>query len=378
MGKTIIHVVSLAAIGGVQTSFMSFMFKALQKSQFRHKIISQHDFNPFFDSIKKYHMNIRGSLLNKLKLVYYLMSNKYIVHFHNNFGSKAIYRLLRIIPSSNIIFHEYGTAWNAKKEDKFIYTQNQDKSDVVIACSKASKTILTKQFDLKEDKIKVIYHTGLIQKLSNLSLSDRYSPVFSVGFIGRFDTPKGIHVFIESAKQLNEFNFYLAGGGVLEEMLKKQAEDYTNIFFVGVINPLEFMSKIDILVVPSLREPLGNIVIEAGVSKKAVIAANVDGIPEIITNNKNGILINPTKQLNLTDLPEKAVPIPKIVVNPSNQEIIQPKQLDVDELSRKITDLAQQEEFRNSLGEELYKTVNEKFTIDIYFEQLEDIYNTFK
>ena len=323
-------------------------------------------------------MNIRGSLLNKLKLVYYLMSNKYIIHFHNNFGSKAIYRLLRIIPSSNIIFHEYGTAWNAKKEDKFIYTQNQDKSDVIIACSKASKTILTKQFDLKEDKIKVIYHTGLIQKLSNISLSDRYSPVFSVGFIGRFDTPKGIHVFIESAKQLNQFNFYLAGGGVLEEMLKKQAEDYTNIFFVGVINPLEFMSKIDVLIVPSLREPLGNIVIEAGVSKKAVIAANVDGIPEIITNNKNGILINPTKELNLTDLPEKAVPIPKIVVNPSNQEIIQPKQLDVDELSRKITDLAQQEDFRNSLGKELYKTVNEKFTIDIYFEQLEDLYNTFK
>ena len=378
MEKTIIHVVSLAAIGGVQTSFMSFMTRAIDKSQFRHKIISQHDVNPFFDTIKKHHINISGSFFNKLKFVYYLISTKYIIHFHNNFGSKAIHRLLQIIPVTNIIFHEYGTAWNAKKEDKPIYCQNQDKSNVVIACSKASKTILTKQFDLNEDKIKVIYHTGLIQKPLNLSLSDRYSQVFSVGYIGRFDTPKGIHVFIESAKRLKEVNFYLAGGGVLEEMLKKQAEGYKNIFFVGVVNPLEFMSKIDVLVVPSLREPLGNIVIEAGISKKPVIAANVDGIAEIITNNKNGILINPTDEIDLIDLPENAVAIPKIVVNPITHEIIQPIQLNVEELSEKITDLAKQEEFRNSLGEELYKTVNQQFTIDIYFEQLEKLYNTFK
>ena len=47
-----------------------------------------------------------------------------------------------------------------------------------------------------------------------------------------------------------------------------------------------FLSKIDILVVPSIREPFGNVIVEAGFSGKAVIASKIDGIPEIILNEK--------------------------------------------------------------------------------------------
>ena len=138
------------------------------------------------------------------------------------------------------------------------------------------------------------------------------------------------------------------------------------------------MSKIDLLIVPSLREPLGNIIIEAGISKKAVIAANVDGIPEIIKNNVNGILLNPTKDLTIGSLPKEAVRIPKIVVDPNTQEIISPKQIDINELTRKINELAINQNLREDLGDALYNTVKDKFSIEKYFEELEQIYNTFK
>ena len=378
MTKTIVHVVSLASVGGVQTSFMSFMSKAVNESKYKHVIISQHSLNKFFKPLEKYHLNINRSILNKWKFFYYLISRNHIIHFHNNFGSKAINKLLKLVPTSNVIFHEYGTAWNANLDDKIRYKQNQDYSDVVIACSNASKIVLTKHFGLNKDKIKVIYHTGLINIPNDLSSEKRYSNDFSVGFIGRFDTPKGIHVFIDAAKKIKEHKFYLAGEGILLESLKKQAQGFDNIIFVGVVNPIRFMSKIDLLIVPSLREPLGNIIIEAGISKKAVIAANVDGIPEIIKNNVNGILLNPTKDLTIGSLPKEAVRIPKIVVDPNTQEIISPKQIDINELTRKINELAINENLREDLGDALYNTVKDKFSIEKYFEELEQIYNTFK
>ena len=43
----------------------------------------------------------------------------------------------------------------------------------------------------------------------------------------------------------------------------------------------------NVIVVPSIREPLGNVIIESGFVSKPVIASKVDGIPETITNNKS-------------------------------------------------------------------------------------------
>ena len=49
-----------------------------------------------------------------------------------------------------------------------------------------------------------------------------------------------------------------------------------------------FFKQINLLIVPSIREPFGNIILEAGICKVPVIASCIDGIPEIIDNNVNG------------------------------------------------------------------------------------------
>ena len=80
------------------------------------------------------------------------------------------------------------------------------------------------------------------------------------------------------------------------------------------------MGSVDIIVVPSIREPLGNVIIEAGFCKKTVIASNIDGIPEIITNNVSGILLTPREPISLDDIPLNATPFPEFVVNPNYNE----------------------------------------------------------
>lgn len=375
MPKKVVHIVTLKTIGGVQTSFLPFFKKAKKESDFKHLIMSQHDVHPFFKDLEEYHINFNLSFWSKLKLIYYIASNNHIVHFHNNLGSNAIDTLLRFLPSRNLIFHEYGTAWNTPKSKQQIYKRNQLRSSKIIACSKAAKTILIQHLNLDSKKINVVYHTGFIDQTPKEKIN-RLSSKFSVGFIGRFDTPKGIHVFIDAARKLPEYAFYLAGEGVLKSDLMKQAEGTENIKFLGVQNPIDFMSKIDLLIVPSLREPLGNIVIEAGHVKRAVIAANVDGIAEIIDNDINGILIDPTEELSLKKLPELAVPLPQIVVNPNLQKIEAPKQISVKVLSEKINQLAKDSEKRKKLGEELHQKIKGNFTLEKYYKNLESIYKS--
>ena len=119
-------------------------------------------------------------------------------------------------------------------------------------------------------KIRVIYN-GFLNQGENFKIKDkeRFSDKFSIGYLGRFENPKGVHVLINSAKKLPGCEFFLAGQGILEDRLRELAKDFKNIHFLGSFKePLEFISKMDVMIVPSIREPLGNVIIEAGFLQK--------------------------------------------------------------------------------------------------------------
>lgn len=377
MSKKIIHQLSLTGIGGVQQSFIPYFKLVLKQSKFEHCIYGMHKLDNYYNDINHFYKNIHNSFIYKILFIYYIFSKNYVIHFYNNLGSKKVNRILSLFPSSKIIFHERGTVWNASDEDKIIYQSNASKAKIIIANSQASKIMLIKRFGIEEKKIKVIYN-GFLSKDDTLILKNktRYSQRFSIGYIGRLDTPKGVHILIESAKKLPQFDFFIAGNGPWKELLVKLAEDNKNIKFIGRIKkPLEFISRVDILVVPSIREPLGNTIIEAGFCKKAVIATYVDGIAEIIENGNEGILLEPKREVSITSLPKGSVPIPKVVVNPSTQNLETPKEIDVSELSEVIKELEKNKTKRELLGNNLYKKVKKKFTVESYFNNIEKIYD---
>ncbi len=380
MIKRIIHQLSLSDIGGVQRSFSLYFLYASKKSKFNHTIYSMHPLIDNFRILKNFHNNIQNSLINKIKFIFFLYSRKHIIHFYNNLGSSSVNRLLNFFPSSNIIFHERGTVWNASDEDAQVYRSNADKAKIIIANSNATKSMLVKRFDINKNKIKVIYN-GFLSKDENLipKNNKRYSDKFSIGFLGRLDTPKGVHSLINTAKKLPDYDFFIAGKGILENKLKELSDNCKNINFVGVIKePLEFISKMDVMIVPSLREPLGNTIIESGYCKKPVIASNIDGIAEIIQDGTDGILITPDKNITLFEISNDAVPVPKVVIDPLTQELQKPKEIDPDKLSDAIIFLADNLKIRQLYGNNLYKTVKQKFNIENYYETLEHIYRNFE
>lgn len=69
-----------------------------------------------------------------------------------------------------------------------------------------------------------------------------------------------------------------------------------NVILVGRIPNYEmsqYYASSDVVVLPSLHENFPVVGLEAMSSGKAVIASNVGGIPELVSNNKNGILVSP-------------------------------------------------------------------------------------
>ena len=370
------HYVGLSGVGGVQRNFVEYMeFELKQETNYKHKVYT----NGKVDSQYNLPVNILNirNLFNLFSLILDIVSRKKIVHFYNNLSSPKVALLLLVLPVSNLIVHERGTAWNLSSKYGFLLRFIAWKATLILANSQATKIILEKKFFISDTKIKII-HNGIDTsiKCGEKPLTTKAIGTFYVGFIGRLDTPKGIHVLIEAMHYLTGKNIKLiiAGDGSLKDKLKIQAIGLKNIQFVGrVKNPLKFLTKIHLLVVPSIREPLGNVCIEAGLCKVPVLASNIDGIPEIIENYVTGELIKPTKPITFETTVD-AMPIPEYVVDPTTQQLCSPMQIDPSELADRISTLSQDPERLSQYAEKLHKKVTNYFSISRYAKELRIIY----
>jgi glycosyltransferase involved in cell wall biosynthesis len=80
---------------------------------------------------------------------------------------------------------------------------------------------------------------------------------------------------------------------------------------IGQLDEIELVKIIqntDIVVVPSLSENLPTVILEAQYLGKMVVATNVGGIPELISDSKNGLLQHPNETLK--DLLRRTLKIP--------------------------------------------------------------------
>ena len=96
------------------------------------------------------------------------------------------------------------------------------------------------------------------------------------------------------------------GHKYLIEASKKFPDIKLNIIS-NIPNASKYLKNFDIFVLPSLKEGLPYAVLEAGLAGLPVIASNVGGIPEIIENGKEGLLIPPA------DPEELSVAIKKLI-----------------------------------------------------------------
>ena len=371
------HFVGLSGIGGVQRNFVEYINNQVAlDNRLLHKVYTLGKVDLQYKiQVKIY--NVKNPI-HLFSLILDIISKKKIVHFYNNLASLKISIFLFFLPTCNLIFHERGTIWNLPSSRRVLLRFVAWKAELILANSNATRIMLERKFDIPYYKINVL-HNGI--DISRKCIKDKlplHTPiVFRVGFIGRLDTPKGVHVLIDAMRYLTHYKIKLiiAGDGALENILKDQADDMANVSFIGrVADPNSFLSSIDLLVVPSIREPLGNVCLEAGLCKVPVLAANVDGLPEIIEDKVSGELIDATDQV-LVDLEEGAVPLPEFVVNPDTQQLCLPKQINPTLLAKQILELSTEPDKLNYYAVNLHDKVTSYFNINRYRAELHKVYS---
>jgi glycosyltransferase involved in cell wall biosynthesis len=113
--------------------------------------------------------------------------------------------------------------------------------------------------------------------------------------LGRLHPNKGFDLLLEALAATRSVNLWLAGDGPLRGQLERLATR------LGITDRVRFlgwrddapalMASADLLVCPSLHEPLGNVVIEAWSAGLPVIATASDGPGALIANGETGLLV---------------------------------------------------------------------------------------
>jgi len=130
-------------------------------------------------------------------------------------------------------------------------------------------------------------------------LKTRFAGTFLVGHIGALvDVHKGQAVLIEAARLLArthpDIRIILLGSGRDETALKAQAEGLENVTFEGFVDNVgDYLKCFDLFAFPSRYEGLGSILFDAMQFNVPIVASEVGGIPDIIRDGRNGLLVPP-------------------------------------------------------------------------------------
>ena len=122
-----------------------------------------------------------------------------------------------------------------------------------------------------------------------------------IGTIGRMVWQKGFEYLVECIPEIVrtylDTKILIVGDGPLRERLEALSKELgvrDNVIFTGFRSDIkELLSAVDLLVIPSLLEGFPMVTLETMAMAKPIIATNIDGITEQITDGVDGILVPP-------------------------------------------------------------------------------------
>lgn len=176
-------------------------------------------------------------------------------------------------------------------------------ADAVIVISEAVRaTTLAAQPRLAE-RARLIYN-GVPNPPTPLPPPSRGRPI-RLAVVGRLSPRKGPHLVLEAMQRIlaeHDVIVELAGTAFsgyewYEDQLRAMASNPAllgRVQFSGYCSPVwPVLERADIVVAPSLQEPFGNVVVEAQLAGRPVVAAAAYGHLESITDGETGLLVPP-------------------------------------------------------------------------------------
>lgn len=152
---------------------------------------------------------------------------------------------------------------------------------------------------LKYGNVKLIYTSFDVARFKVTPLTGKKLKIL---FVGRLSEQKGIDILLDtistlsSTSSLSKFEFRIAGSGedeLVESILRRTA-NFPNVSYLGHIENSAIAKQYswaDVVMVPSRYEVLPQVILEAAANGRLVVASNIPGPSDIITNNETGFLV---------------------------------------------------------------------------------------
>lgn len=170
-----------------------------------------------------------------------------------------------------------------------------------VALSKNVLKTVVEEYKLSENDIYIVYN-GVNVDIKNRKESYHIDNKFKLVHVGRFAVAKNHKILLEAVLEMRtkgvDISLTLVGDGELKDEIYYYAEknkmmDY--VHFVGTTDNIYFyFENADAFILPSIYEGMPMTLIEAMGYGMPIIASNVGGIPNMIENDMNGILVEPT------------------------------------------------------------------------------------
>lgn len=393
--KTIIaHMINLDTVGGVERLYCQ-LINANIKNVEHHTISDRNTIaSVLWQEIKK-----GSKSINFAKKIYALKVPKWPVFLRKKRLKNILQQIapdivivwnnpqgfnLSLLPiKTKVLYYEHGAAWNNHNQKK-VYRFINNVSGI-ICNSHASQKILELKWQLSR---KVNYHICLNAIRTDCLPAVFYNKKFplnrkfNLGVAARLVPYKGISLAIHAIKELKRRNIpchlFIAGIGVEQKNLQSlttKLDLEKEIEFCNLVdNMSQFYQNIDCFLCPSIRETFGLVVVEAMAHGCPVIVAAVDGLPEVVTHNKNGFCIEPTLPIEqYVQLGGTNDQLPEYVYNAKTDKIEPPKLVDPIALADKIQVLCSQPVLYERMSQAAIKSAQTEFYFANYINRFSAI-----
>ena len=208
-------------------------------------------------------------------------------------------------------FHPSWSMWGGAKRrtlrdfyDSKIGKSTMESADLITCVSNHEKEMLVKEIGLSDDNIKIIYNginwVDWKEIPDKKKFRDNYPEISEkfVIFAGRLATNKGIPDLIEAMYmgKSQEFDLVVMGAdmGLGKDLDKIASSKGVKMHRLGHVDDEIYRSALsaaELLVLPSEYEAFGIVLLEAAAAQTPVVATRVGGIPEAMSEDKNGLIV---------------------------------------------------------------------------------------
>lgn len=178
-----------------------------------------------------------------------------------------------------------------------------------IACAEAVKTTMVKQLRLSSTRVHVIHNGVSSSWFSPEPVAARQRTPIIIGCAGRLQPMKGHELLLRAIRELTNRSLrarlLIAGGGSSLDAHRQLAAELglaDRVEFLGRVREMKaFYDQLDIYALPSFTEGLPISMLEAMSRSLPVVATRVGGIPEVVRDGEDGILVAPGDEKALTE-----------------------------------------------------------------------------